>query len=41
MRMDHRNPDRISIIERRPSCETVEAMIVRMGREGTLPDLPA
>jgi hypothetical protein len=29
MFMGHRNPDRISIVERRPGCETVEAMIVR------------
>src|ERR1700735_1829100 len=25
--MGHRNPDRISMTERRPGCETVEAMI--------------
>jgi len=27
--MGHRNPDRISIVERRPGCETVEAMAAR------------
>ena len=27
--MGHRNPDRISIVERRPGCESVETMIMK------------